>query len=331
MTREIVVNGRFLSRRITGVERHGREILSLFNGSCRVERTRMNGPAGHAWEQFLLPRKLKPETVLWSPANSGPIWTQKQAVTIHDLSPLEHSEWFDADFAAWYRLFLPLLVKRAQVIFTPSHHVKQKMINRFNASNVIVIPNGVDTVRFHPDAIQNTYELPEKFILFVGTLQPRKNFQILLSAWDKIKDKFKDHWLIVVGDIGRVFAKTSFVTTECVRFLGYVREKDLPGIYAKARAFILPSFDEGFGLPALEAMACGIPVIVSDGGALPETVGDAGLIFKATDVNDLTGSIEECLSDNGVRTSLVTRGFERAKQFTWQKSAETVWKALNEI
>jgi glycosyltransferase involved in cell wall biosynthesis len=113
--------------------------------------------------------------------------------------------------------------------------------------------------------------------------------------------------------------------------LGYVNEKELPGIYAKATLFVLPSFDEGFGLPALEAMACGVPVIVSDGGALPETVGDAGLIFRINERNDLAKALRECLENNDLCLSLVSKGLERAKLFTWQKSADLIWKTLNEI
>ena len=124
MTREIVVNGRFLSRRITGVERHGREILSQIGDRCRLEKTRRNGIAGHLWEQFILPARVTSDSILWSPANTGPLMISNQALTIHDLSALEHPEWFQKRFAAWYRLFLPLLAKRVRVIFTPSEYVK---------------------------------------------------------------------------------------------------------------------------------------------------------------------------------------------------------------
>jgi len=138
-------------------------------------------------------------------------------------------------------------------------------------------------------------------------------------------------WLVIAGNTGTVFANNNLSTIERVRFLGYVSDNDLPGIYAKATTFVLPSIDEGFGLPALEAMACGVPVIVSDGGALQETVGDAALIFKAMDSNCLSKVMREYLNDQDMHSSLVARGAERVKQFSWQKSAETIWKALHEI
>src|SRR6266545_3893597 len=205
MTREIVVNGRFLSRRITGVERYGRAVLSLIGDSCRLEKTRVNGLRGHIWEQFILPSKLNSESILWSPANTGPLAIRNQALTIHDLSPLEHPEWFRKSFAAWYRLFLPILAKRVRVIFTPSEYVKRKICARFGISHVIVTPNGVDCSIFHPHARQDKYDLPQKYILFLGTLEPRKNLNGLLQAWHELRNDFQDTWLIVAGTRGNVF------------------------------------------------------------------------------------------------------------------------------
>ena len=331
MTRDIVINGRFLSRPITGVERHGREIIRLFKDSYRVEETRANGLAGHIWEQIILPARLKRESTLWSPANTSTLWIHNQAVTIHDLSPLEHPEWFKKSFASWYRLFLPILIKRVQVVFVPSNYVKQKVMKRFGVRNVLLTPNGVDTSRFHPSAKQRTYNLPDNFILFVGSLQPRKNLKALLGAWCEIKNDFPDLWLVVAGDTGTVFAATHLHKVEHVMLLGYVNEDDLAGIYANAILFVLPSFDEGFGLPALEAMACGVPVIVSDGGALPETVGDAGMIFRIDEKNSLAKVLRKCLENHELRSSMVLKGLERVKLFTWQKSADLIWKTLNEI
>ena len=331
MTRDIVINGRFLSRCVTGVERYGREIHSLIGNRCRVEMTRVNGLSGHAWEQFALPARLKPGSILWSPANTGPLMVRNQALTIHDLSPLEHPEWFKKSFALWYRQFLPKLAKRVPIVFTPSEYVREKVIKRFGAGNVIVTPNGVDTSRFHSSAVQCTYELPEKFIFFVGSLQPRKNLPALLKVWREIRDDYPEMWLLLAGKAGEIFGRMDVPTDQRVRFLSYVAEDDLAGLYAKAMLFVLPSFDEGFGLPALEAMACGTPVIVSDGGALPETIGNAGFIFKLSDSNGLSTAIRECLNNSGLRSSLIANGYERIKDFSWRRSAELIWKTLNEI
>jgi len=331
MTREIVVNGRFLSRRVTGVERYGHGILSLIRDGCRVEETRANGVAGHVWEQFILPLKLNPDSILWSPANTGPLTIRNQALTIHDLSPLEHPEWFKKNYAAWVRLFLPILARRVRMIFTPSDHVKQKVMTRFGMKNVIVTRNGVDTSKFHPDAKQNMPLLPKQYVLFVGSIEPRKNLQLLLQAWNEIKDDFKETWLVIAGTSGNVFQNANLPQpTDRVRFPGYVDDESLAGLYANAELFVLPSHDEGFGLPALEAMACGTPVIVSNGGALPEVIGDAGLIFDLSAPATLSERMQELLNNESLRTSLIEKGLARAKHFTWHRSAELIWSKLNE-
>jgi glycosyltransferase involved in cell wall biosynthesis len=328
---QVVINGRFLARRITGVERYGHEILRFIGANSRLESTRSQGWRGHLWEQFVLPIRLSRESLLWSPANTGPLTVRDQALTIHDLSPLEHPEWFRANFAAWYRLFLPMLATRVQIVFTPSEYVKRKVMKRFGLRHVTVTPNGVDRSVFHPGAKQTRFDAPARYILFVGTLEPRKNLGTLLHSWNEIKDDFKEVWLLIIGISGNVFKDVNLsLGMERVRFFGYVDDEALAGLYANATVFVLPSQDEGFGLPALEAMASGTPVIVSDGGALPEVVGEAGMTFCLSDAGSLTKALKACLSSSRLRASLREKGLERAEMFSWQTTAEIVWKSLNE-
>ena len=328
----VVVNGRFLARRVTGVERYGREILRYIGSNCRIESTRIQGWQGHTWEQFILPKRVNGNSILWSPANTGPLMIRNQVLTIHDLSPLEHPEWFRGSFAAWYRLFLPMLAKRVQRIFAPSEYVKQKVMRRFGIENVIVIPNGVNYSFFHPEAIQKEFDLPTCYILFVGSLAPRKNLNLLLRAWSDIKSEFKEARLIIVGVSGYVFGPVHLPDDlQQIRFLGYVEDEVLAGLYANATVLVLPSQEEGFGLPAVEAMASGVPVIVSDGGALPEIVGEAGLIFCLSSPMGLENALRECLSNTKLRSELKQKGLLRAQQFSWKNSAELVWKNLNEL
>jgi len=226
----------------------------------------------------------------------------------------------------------------------PSEFVKQNIMKRFDIDDVIVTPNGADRSLFFPGAKQSRHELPECYVLFVGSLELRKNLGALLQAWHEIQDDFKGTWLIIAGTGGHVFKPVELShKVERVRFLGYVDDESLPGLYAGAALFVLPSFEEGFGLPALEAMACGTPVIVSNGGALPETVADAGLIFELgcyspggmagrcePSEESLSTSIRRCLSDESLRVSLIEKGLARAKLFSWQKSAELIWDTLSE-
>jgi glycosyltransferase involved in cell wall biosynthesis len=246
------------------------------------------------------------------------------------LSPLEHPEWFRASFATWYRFFLPLLAKRVRIIFTPSEYMKKKIIKRFGVDNVTVTPNGVDTSLFHPDAIQTSYEIAGKYILFVGSMQPRKNLAGLIATWHEIKAEFEDISLVIAGAAGHVFRTEQFLEGKQIRFLRHIPDADLPGLYARAELLVLPSLDEGFGLPVLEAMACGTPVLVSNAGALPEVAGDAAVIFDVSNPAELTTSLKCCLQNNALRTSLREKGLTRAKNFSWQHPAEMIWNMLNE-
>ena len=325
-----VVNGRFLSHQVTGVQRYGQEILRCIGDKLRVVRPKnaMIGIRGHGWEQFILPRMIRPGEILWSPANAGPLAVVNQVLTIHDLSPLEHPEWFKPAFSLWYRLLWPLLVRRVKRILTLSEYVREKVIARFSlrAEQVVAVPGGVDRTRFCPSEIS-----PGNYVLFVGSLEPRKNLFGLLRAWELVKDKQPDFSLVIAGASGNVFQPVAWPSkTERVHWIGYVPEADLHTLYARAALFILPSFDEGFGLTLLEAMACGTPVAAANAGALPEVVGDAGLFFDPANWSEMATTIERALTDQPLRQILREKGLGRAEKFSWPNSAERIWQVLQE-
>jgi glycosyltransferase involved in cell wall biosynthesis len=331
---EVIVNGRALSRRTTGVERCTAEILRCLGERVQIVRPvrDVQGIAGHAWEQFSLPRRVPVGSILWSPANSGPLATHNQVLSLHDLTPLEHPEWFKPTYAAWYRWFLPRLVQRVRRIITPSENVRQKILSRFRlpGDRVVAIPAGVDTTRFHkvvPDGSGG----PGRYILFVGTLEPRKNLPTLLAAWQQIEKIHPEVSLVLAGGTGRVFSPVTFAPDIArVKFTGYVAEEDLPGLYSGAEVFVCPSFDEGFGLPVLEAMACGTPVVASACGALPEVVGQAGLFFDPQHADGLARALNDCLTDAHLRQALVENGLQQAQRFSWQAASEQVYAVLRE-
>lgn len=335
----IVVNGRFLARRMTGVERYGREILSRLddrparNGvvGMRVVRyeARDGGWRGHLWEQVALPGQVGPNQLLWSPANTGPLNVRNQVLSLHDLSPLEHPEWFKPAFALWYRLFLPMLVQRVQRIVTPSQFVRAKLLKRFGlpGDRVAVVPGGVDTGVFHP-GVPSRLILPACYVLFVGSLQPRKNLARLLAAWDSMKDSVPIAWLLIAGAGGSAFRPASLPETGRVKFLGAVPDADLPELYARAALFALPSLDEGFGLPVLEAMACGTAVLASKRGALPEVAGDSALFFDPLDVGEIAAMLDRGLRDSALRIALREKGLARVRCLSWEVSGEMLWKVF---
>jgi glycosyltransferase involved in cell wall biosynthesis len=332
MTQNIAVNGRFEGRRITGVERYASEILRCLGDQVRIIKPRhgLRGLRGHLWEQFLLPFLVSKNEILWSPANSGPLAVSHQVATIQDLSPLEHPEWFRADFAAWYRLFLPILARRVRRVLVSSHYVKNMMEVRLGVKNAFVTSAGVDGKFFHPNARQAKYQLPDRYILFLGSLEPRKNLPALLNAWDKISKDCPDTWLIIAGDTGSVFHHVAFPSlTNRSRFLGYIPEVYLPGLYAGATLFVLPSLEEGFGLPALEAMACGTAVITSTAGALPEIVGDAAVLINPLNVGEIGEAMMTLLSSEKRRIDMQQKGLVHAREFTWERAAERVWEVLS--
>ena len=338
MNTNVVLNGRFLGHRITGVERSTSEVLSFIGDRLRWVRPAENlrGVSGHAWEQLILPRRLRKNETLWSPTNTGPLAITNQVLTIHDLSPLEHPEWFVKSFQTFYRLLSPLLILRVKTILVPTEFIRRKILTRFSLpeGKVILAPNGVNSRMFHPinpTPAKDYYHLPDQYILFVGSLQPRKNLNTLIRAWQFIQSEFADVALVIAGSTEPAFRPITWPDRiRQIQFLGYVPDYLLPPLYAGALIFVQPSYDEGFGLTVLESMACGTPVIASCSGALAETIGDAGILIHPSDYQGLSDALAQCLRDQELLESLRQRGLERADHYTWQNTAEIIWAALTD-
>lgn len=340
MANGLVVNTRSLTRRMSGVERYTREVVKRLGARVRCESPGGVLPAGtgHFWEQVILPRKIRDRELLWSPANSGPLAISSQVLTLHDISVLEHPEWFHPAFAAWYRWALPRLVQRVRRVLTVSEHSRMCILERFSlpADRVVVIPGGVDLDRFQPAAeasiteVRRRYGLSSEYLLYIGTIEPRKNLAQLLKDWKWIKHSFPWLELVIAGSPAANFAPIQPLFEQAgLRLLGYVPDADLSALYSGARVFILPSLTEGFGLTVLEAMACGTPVIASKAGALPETVGSAGWLVDPTDPGCLFEALKELLVNQDLWREFRRRGLERAQQFSWERTAEEVWGELD--
>ena len=336
MPTEIVVNGHFKGRRFAGPDRYASELLQCLGSDIKV----ILPPAGLAglraqlWEQFQLPRLAPQDACLWSPANTGPLAVTRQVVTIHDLSILEHPEWYEPSHRLWYRLLLPRLAQRVQSILTVSEYSKRSIVRRLGVpeAKVAVVPNGVDLRTFRqvdPHPVRAKYGLPERYILFVGSLEPRKNIERLSQAWSRLTE-FQDVQLVLAGALVGSSAPSAITRHRLrSRYLGYVPDEDLPGLYAGAVCFIMPSMLEGFGLTVLEAMACGAPVIASQAGALPELVGNAALLVDPTSVEAMTEAIRRLLLEDDRRWYLRQKGLERACRFTWEHAAEQIRAVLS--
>ncbi len=334
---KIAVNARFEGRRLSGVDRYASEVTGCLDGQVRLvrPRRRVGAARGHLWEQLVLPRLLDRDELLWSPANSGPIGVARQVITIHDLSPLEHPEWFSSTFVLWYRLMLPPLARRVRHILTVSECSRQSILRRLGAppNKVTAVPNGVNVESFRPSdprGVRRKYGLGERYILFVGSIDPRKNLGRLLKAWRQVEEK-AGAVLVIAGGRNRVFRSTEVDEgTSQVKLLGYVPEEDLAGLYSGATFFVMPSLLEGFGLTVLEAMACGTPVLTSNAGALPEVADGAAVQVKATSVDEMRRGMRQLLTDECLREDLRQKGLRRASEFSWDRTARRVGQVLAE-
>jgi glycosyltransferase involved in cell wall biosynthesis len=344
LTMTFLVNSKILHGHITGVQRYLLEIMANISGQIEKVQPRrsFSGLRGHIWEQFILPFRIN-KNLLWSPSNTGPLAVTRQVLTIHDVVPLDHPEWLNWKFAAWYRFLLPRLVLRARRVIAISEFTKERLLatTKISPEKIIVIPNGVD-VRFHPrpeaevTAAINALEVPaRRYLLTVGSLEPRKNLRRLLAAWRQAHASLpEDVWLVVAGGKGKVMVFGDTTGAEelppRVYLTGHVPDHMLPALYAGAAAFAYVSEYEGFGLPPLEAMASGVPVLVSNTTAFPEVVSDAGLYTNPLDVDEIARGLIRLLTDPALATDLMERGLRRAKQFSWERTAALTLKVLRE-
>ncbi|MCT7505775.1 glycosyltransferase family 4 protein [Aliarcobacter cryaerophilus] len=229
-------------------------------------------------------------------------------------------------------------IYRSDIIITGSEFTKQEILNRldFKEENIKVIYHGVRHDLFKKlEDITLNFDLPEKFIFSVGSIEPRKNLIGLLKAFDKLDLQIKNEYkLVLVGfkgwenkDIMKIISQNK----ENIIYLGYISDEDLVKVYNKATCFIYPSFYEGFGLPPLEAMACGTPVICSNTSSLPEVGEDAVLYCDPNNIDDIKENLEVLLKDENLQKELSKKGLVQAQKFTWEKSAKEHIKIFKEL
>jgi glycosyltransferase involved in cell wall biosynthesis len=336
MTLEPCVNLRTLGYRTTGVQRYLLSLLPRMPVELHSVKPSqaLQGIKGHLWEQLYLPTQLQ-RRLLWSPGNTGPVGVSRQVITVHDMASLDHPEWFEQKFALWYAALLPRLIRKVRAIITVSHFSKERIVRLtgVNSDRVHVVYNGVDR-RFSPadpksvTQIRSDIGLNSPYILFVGSLEPRKNLKVLLEAWQL--GAFDGATLAVVGTSGHLFRKLELdFISKGVRLLGRVEDEALPALYSGAAGFVYPSIYEGFGLPPLEAMACGCPVAVSDIPAHREVCGGAAMYFDPFSPEDITAKLERLLRlDNASRALLVEQGLHRASLYGWESAASETWGIL---
>ncbi|HEV3378705.1 MAG TPA: glycosyltransferase family 1 protein [Thermoleophilaceae bacterium] len=335
MTGVVAIDARAaLRREIGGVERVAREMAAQLRALrpdryvVMAPRPRLAHRAGHAWEQLALPLLARRADLLYCPANLAPLASRRNAVVIHDLAALAHPEWYGGTYVAWQRLVLPTVARRARLVLTVSRFARDEIVERLGLPNdsVAVVPNGVSPAfspAADPAAAREALGLARPYVLALATRSARKNIAALREAAASLRPLGIE--LVTAGG-GRGYLREE--ETPPGRALGYVPERLLPGLYAGALALAMPSLYEGFGLPCLEAMACGTPVVAANRAALPETCGGAALLADPQDGEAFADALVRAASDDDERARLVAAGRARAAQFTWQRSAELTDAAL---
>jgi glycosyltransferase involved in cell wall biosynthesis len=299
----------------------------------------LRAPLGWMWTPLLFPPDLARRRVDLAHVQylTPPIAHCPFVTTIHDVAFRRYPHLFPVKHRLLLNALIPLSIQWAAAVVTGSEATRNDLLEFYDVppEKVHVTPYAADPM-FTPqdpeaarEAVRRRLGLRKPYILSVGVLQPRKNLPRLVRAYGRIAGRVP-HRLVLVGKEGWAHEELRRAAAELPRdraplFTGYVADADLPALYAAADLFVYPSLYEGFGLPPLEAMACGTPVVVSDRSSLPEVVGDAGVLVDPQDVRGLAEAMEALLGDEARRRDFSVRGIARAGEFNWERTArETV-------
>jgi glycosyltransferase involved in cell wall biosynthesis len=307
------------------------------------------------WQRLRLPLPIQlitgPLDLFHSPDFMLPPTGRTPAIlTVHDLSFLRLPQFFVSGFREFLEKAVSRAVKRARHVLADSECTRRDLMELMGVEpeRVSVLYPGVES-RFQPvrDAetlnwVRNRYQLPGRFVLGLSTLQPRKNFEGLIEAFSLLlaarggEPEIADLDLVIGGGRGWMYEGLSSKVerlglVERIHFVGFVGDDDLPALYSLASAFAFPTWYEGFGLPVLEAMACGTPVVAADNSSLPEVVGEAGLLVDAADPGALAEALARLLTDPGLEAQLATAGRRQARRFTWEGAARQLLELYHSV
>jgi glycosyltransferase involved in cell wall biosynthesis len=261
----------------------------------------------------------------------------KGIITIHGLDFKEQDAIWYGD--RWYKHF-PVYLKRADRIIAVSEYVRKKLVELYNLPEFkinVVYPGVRDRFTFSPEEKEGKTEGRQKpYIVCVATSVERKNLRRVLNTFYRLKDRYRDINLMLVGDKKMLLDSLkeqmeNLKISERVKFPGYLNDEQLSLVYNRAMCLLFPSLYEGFGLPVLEAMACGCPVITSNVSAMPEIADDAGILVDPHSVDEITSAVERVLSDSTLREDMRQKGLNRAKEFSWEKAVQETLKVYEEI
>lgn len=348
MANKIYINARFLTQSLTGVQRFAMEISRFLKEDFhdkyiwvspaniihhemakRLEVEITGKHSGHFWEQHDLPKYLRKRDfpMLLNLCNTAPLFYSNKISTIHDVAFLENPKWFSKRFVAYYKFLIPKIVRSSKLVFTVSLFSKSE-IHKYMSKpldQVEVIHNAVSEIFFPGNFAK------ERWILTVSTLQPRKNLIALINSFHKIEDASLK--LVIIGAKNKLFSneKLNKMIGRDGRIIlkENLEDDELVEYYQKAKIFVYTSLYEGFGIPILEAMACGTSTVVSDIPVFRELFGEATTFFRSE--TDLTNKMELLLDDIELRNEHSKKGFNLVSKYSWKKSAIKVDKILSTL
>jgi glycosyltransferase involved in cell wall biosynthesis len=346
----IYINGRFLTQQLTGVQRFAHEVVRALDEMLQecvfdrhawrftvlapqgalthlplrhIELRQVGYLQGHVWEQSELPHYSR-DGVLLNLCNTGPMFKPRQIVVIHDAAVFAAPQGYTRSFVGWYRLLLHTLVRSKVRIATVSEFSRAELARdlKVPAEQIVVITEGVDQVlRTAPDdgIFERAGIGARPFVLAVSSANPNKNFKAIAEAAAHLGEP--DFDLVVAGNTNsRIFGQSAQLP-KFIRQLGYVSDAELVALYRRAACFVFPSKYEGFGLPPIEAMACGAPVIVARAASMPEVCGEGAIYFDPDRADELAVCIRRVMGDASLRASLTQYGRARVRSFSWHRCA----------
>lgn len=319
------------------------EELSFFkNIAAYAEMIPYNAPLYSIKELLQTPAKTRNSDIFWSPHFNVPIvnFAKKlKVVTIHDVFHLAHYNTLSTGQKLYAKYMYQKAVQSSDIIFTVSETSKIEIIKYTGAAanKIKVVYNGIDFQQFNTllgqeakQNVLNNYNINFPFVLFVGNVKPHKNLRNALLGFKDylLNEKTTETKFVIVGRRDGFITGDPEINTmvqdpilkDKVHFTGWVQHEDLPALYQQAKAFVFPSFYEGFGFPPLEAMAAGCPVISSNTSCMPEIYGDAALYFNPTNTNEIAEVLHRILNDDEVRNNLIGKGLQQSKKYNWQDS-----------
>ncbi|KPY88092.1 Glycosyl transferase, group 1 family protein [Pseudomonas syringae pv. tagetis] len=352
MLEMIVINSRFLTQDVSGVQRYAEQMcralkrlrddlvfvaphnIKLHDCANALQAQRIGHSTGHVWEQIDLPLHLKRQgsPLLISISNTGPMFYGNQIATHHDINYVRYPQSYTRLFRLAYRTITPILLSRARTLITGSSFSRGEIASFYGYAEdkVLVVPAAVSD-EFKPGT---TFVDQPKYLLAVSSPAVHKNFNRMIQAFLSLRGH-ADLQLHIVGAASALFADPDLQRLACrdprIRFLGRLNDAELIAQYQGATAFVFPSLYEGFGIPPLEAQACGCPVLAANAASIPEVLQGSALYFDPLDVSHMAAAMQRMLIDAPLRNALQVQGLHNVQRFSWDLSAQRLSQRIDAL